>query len=213
MRVLSGLAAALMLMGATPAFAQATFTFTGAAGVQPGETLLASFDGNASTYGGITGSYSVLTGNVPGVGADPAVLPIGDPYLAILGNQTATYSFAGGLTQLGLDYGSVDPYNLFTLSFLTGPTQSFTGTNIFVGANGNQTSSLTNGRLTFSAIGSNFITGLTLQSSQNSLELDNIGVISAVPEPATWGMMLIGFAAIGASMRRRRATGGSLQAA
>lgn len=30
------------------------------------------------------------------------------------------------------------------------------------------------------------------------------GVVTAVPEPATWGLMLVGFGAIGASMRRRR---------
>lgn len=29
---------------------------------------------------------------------------------------------------------------------------------------------------------------------------------SAVPEPATWGMMLLGFGAVGASLRRRRRT-------
>ena len=34
----------------------------------------------------------------------------------------------------------------------------------------------------------------------------------AVPEPATWAMMIAGFGAVGASLRRRRA-GGSLQAA
>jgi len=38
-------------------------------------------------------------------------------------------------------------------------------------------------------------------------------VPSAVPEPATWGMMLLGFGAIGFSMRRRRRTAGLLQIA
>jgi hypothetical protein len=38
-------------------------------------------------------------------------------------------------------------------------------------------------------------------------------IISPVPEPATWGMMLIGFGAVGASMRRRRANGRVLQPA
>jgi hypothetical protein len=33
---------------------------------------------------------------------------------------------------------------------------------------------------------------------------------SAVPEPATWAMMLLGFAGIGAAMRRRNRTGGKL---
>ncbi len=37
-------------------------------------------------------------------------------------------------------------------------------------------------------------------------ELDNLkfSAVSGVPEPATWAMMLLGFGAVGASMRRRR---------
>ena len=36
--------------------------------------------------------------------------------------------------------------------------------------------------------------------------LDNVSVAAAVPEPATWAMMLIGFGGLGMlSMRRRRA--------
>ena len=39
-----------------------------------------------------------------------------------------------------------------------------------------------------------------------SWDLSLTGVSGAVPEPATWAMMLIGFGAIGVSMRRRRST-------
>ena len=35
-------------------------------------------------------------------------------------------------------------------------------------------------------------------------QLSNIDVNSAVPEPGTWAMMLLGFGAIGVSMRRRK---------
>ena len=35
--------------------------------------------------------------------------------------------------------------------------------------------------------------------------LDNVG-IAAVPEPATWALMILGFGAVGGAMRRRRAT-------
>ncbi|MBT9472342.1 MAG: PEPxxWA-CTERM sorting domain-containing protein [Phenylobacterium sp.] len=37
--------------------------------------------------------------------------------------------------------------------------------------------------------------------------LDNvsIGVSSAVPEPATWAMMIMGFGLVGSAMRRRQA--------
>ena len=37
-----------------------------------------------------------------------------------------------------------------------------------------------------------------------SLLLDNVSLTAAVPEPATWGMMIVGFGAMGATLRRRR---------
>jgi hypothetical protein len=39
----------------------------------------------------------------------------------------------------------------------------------------------------------------------NAFETANFAV-GAVPEPATWAMMLLGFGAVGYSMRRRKAT-------
>ncbi|MDR6126400.1 hypothetical protein QE361_002754 [Sphingomonas sp. SORGH_AS802] len=34
--------------------------------------------------------------------------------------------------------------------------------------------------------------------------LENVGLVAAVPEPATWAMMLVGFAMIGSTLRRRK---------
>ena len=45
---------------------------------------------------------------------------------------------------------------------------------------------------------------------QNSIQL---AAVAAVPEPATWAMMLMGFGAMGVSLRRRRRTQTLLQAA
>jgi hypothetical protein len=39
------------------------------------------------------------------------------------------------------------------------------------------------------------------------------GAVAAVPEPATWAMMLLGFGAVGGSIRRRRRAQGRLQLA
>jgi hypothetical protein len=41
----------------------------------------------------------------------------------------------------------------------------------------------------------------------------SFGMSSAVPEPATWALMLLGFGAVGFSMRRQRAGGNLLQVA
>ncbi|RYD23268.1 MAG: PEP-CTERM sorting domain-containing protein [Lysobacteraceae bacterium] len=40
--------------------------------------------------------------------------------------------------------------------------------------------------------------------SDDSFKLSSIGVTAAVPEPASWAMMIVGFGAVGATMRRRK---------
>jgi hypothetical protein len=44
----------------------------------------------------------------------------------------------------------------------------------------------------------------TLPEGQTVLRQDISGYVQAVPEPATWAMMLLGFGGIGFAMRRRR---------
>ena len=219
MRITTLLLATAALVAATGANAAAlvpaSFTYQpGVGGLQGGETLFASF--SPGSLGGVSGSgYVVQTGS-NGIGADPAVGGQGDPYLTVPGGASANFSFAGGIGSLGLDYGSADDYNTFTVTYANGDFSTLTGTQVLLSppANGDQTAARTNGRLTFSALGgNNNITGLSLTSSGNSLEVDNLGVRGAVPEPATWAMMLIGFGAAGVSLRRRRTAGTVMQAA
>lgn len=62
----------------------------------------------------------------------------------------------------------------------------------------------------FTATGTSQVLSFLAIGSPNGLPpvalLDNVSVRQAVPEPATWAMMLIGFGAVGASLRRRRRT-------
>jgi len=187
----------------------------GTGGLTPPEVVYANFDSGVGSYGNITGgsNYAVLTGTSTG-GADPAVGGQGDPYMSVgtpAGNAgTITFSFvtatSGGATQVGMDYGSADAYNTFVFHLSDGSVESYTGQDVIdIGiADGNQQASNTNGRVTFTTAAGQYITSVDLVSSQSALEVDNIGVISAVPEPGTWGMMLLGFGAMGASLRRRR---------
>lgn len=193
------------VMSATSANAGVSISFAnGTGGLTAGETSFASFDSGPSSYGGVAGSlYSILTGS-SSAGADPAVGTMGDPYLSVLGGGFASFTFAG-LTQLGFDYGSADAYNTFQLFFSDGTNQTLTGTDIIsAAADGDQSAPRTNGRVTFTAAANQLITGLRLSSTTNSLETDNYGIISAVPEPATWALMIFGIAGIGGAMRRRR---------
>ena len=128
----------------------------------------------------------------------------------MLAGSTATFSFINSLSQFGFDLGSADDYNFLTVFFAGGLSQTFTGPQLNPPgpATGNQDIAQTNGRVTIFANDLGGITGFTFGSSQNSFEFDNIGVMSAVPEPATWALLLLGFGMIGYGMRRRKAQNG-----
>lgn len=189
------------------AHAAAVLTFQGGTGgLQAGETDFANFDTTIPPVA-TTGTAGVYNGTQPFVAAEPAFGDQGDNYFAVLTGSTATFSFINSLSQFGFDLGSADDYNFLTVFFAGGVTQTFTGAQLNSPgpATGNQDIAQTNGRVTIFANDLGGITGFTFGSSANSFEFDNIGVISAVPEPATWALLLLGFGAIGFGMRRRKA--------
>ena len=49
-----------------------------------------------------------------------------------------------------------------------------------------------------------FLNSVTFATSQAAFEIDEVA--AAVPEPATWAIMLLGFGMIGSALRRRRVT-------
>lgn len=70
---------------------------------------------------------------------------------------------------------------------------------------------------TLSAIATSNSIGVRIQalfSAQAGPGLDNViltaSQVNAVPEPATWGMMIVGFALVGSTLRRRNARSASL---
>lgn len=201
--MLKALIATALLAGAAGAASAATFVFApGSDALLPSESIAYDFN-NPGADGLVTGSnFAFLTGS-SSQGALPAAGD-GTRYLSVLGGGTAVIGFAGPLSSFSLDIGSVDSYNLITLAFADGTTQSFNGSQLVATPDGNQTEDRTNGRFRFFADAGQTITGITLMSGSNSFEVDNIAVTSAVPEPATWALLFGGFGAAGLALRARR---------
>jgi hypothetical protein len=167
-----------------------TYNFDGGAG-NP------SFSGGA-IFSGSTGNHAQPFGSTGGY---YAVGPSdGSP-------GTISLASFGDIFSISLLWGSIDNYN--TLEFLDSSNNvlaSFAGTSIFGPADGDQTDPNTNRLVTFLLSGTDVgaFSQLRLTSTSNAFEIDNVTVNSGVPEPATWAMMLMGFGAAGAAMRRSR---------
>jgi hypothetical protein len=188
--------------------ANAGITLTGnVPGVNP-------YSGPAPTYTFDPGSRPLVAGGgfVTGTNGILYAQPYGSSgYYYAVGPSTSTTgtidlsSFAD-INSISFLWGSVDSYN--TLQFLDASMNilaSFSGNDIFDPANGNRTNPNTNPIVTFSLTGTDAsdLTYLRLISSSNSFEIDNL-LVGSVPEPATWALMLLGFAGIGVALRRAR---------
>ena len=172
-----------------------------------GQQLIADFNNaNTPTAVLLPGFTLTLPGSTVGVGEGQSgysgTLP-NDPthYLTIPRNTSATLFSLNGLTNFSFYMGSADTYNrvrfIGTNYDETLDGGAFTGG--YVGQSWNW------GRRINFDFGGATVNQVILSSSGNSFELDNLaGSIGAVPEPATWAMMIMGFGAVGAMIRRRR---------
>jgi hypothetical protein len=73
------------------------------------------------------------------------------------------------------------------------------------GANGLEGAGQTSATYIFRTNATNYTLGGTFTTQDGSVaQRANFAPVAAVPEPATWAMMLMGFGAMGVSLRRRR---------
>lgn len=167
---------------------------------------LQTFEGfaNGQTPPGASflGNVKVRTGSVPGQYLDVDNNP-NNKYLAI-GSGTYTVAFAAAQV-FSFSLGSLDRYNSLTLKFSDNTSRSYTGAGI-VGLSDPGGSSnffpIIGGRVTFDMRGGAGIVGAVFGSTQAAFEIDDL--VTAAPEPATWGMMILGFGLAGAQLRSRR---------
>lgn len=149
-----------------------------------GGTVKATADATAVRPNGSTGNFYA----VGGANGSPAVLSL------------ASFVKIGSLSFI---WGTPDDFNLFEI--LDGSNNviaSYAGNNIKALVGG-----FTDSLVTFHFDGATVdnVKALRFSSSQQSFEFDNVAV-QPIPEPGVWAMMLIGFAAMGFSLRRREKT-------
>lgn len=207
--------AAIGLLASVPAAAVVTVasSFAGAPdpGIPSGFTTVITFESMASGItNSISGNVKTAAGNQSGRAA-PAGTPQGGIYQSVGTGGASTFDFGGFLpekqvlTGVSVYWGSVDSHNIIDFLRSDGAlVSSFTGANL-PRFDGNQTIAATNRRITFAMSGVDRITQVRFRAGGNAFEYDNIAVATgAIPEPATWGMLITGFGIIGAALRRRR---------
>lgn len=197
--------AAIMAFAATHASASVSFTPFGTS-LPTGETLFTDFD--AGLPAGSIGTGALFNGSVSGVSAAPAIGPgvrDGSQYLTLTAGTAESFSFKS-TREVSVYIGSLDSYNSVTLTGPDGFSQTLSGSELAAyiptTAGGDQEGSGNNGRFVINS--NHSITGLTLASSGNSLEVSNIATTPGVPEPASWAMMFVGLGLIGVMTRQRR---------
>ncbi len=190
--------AATALAAAAPASAMVTFTFTPSV---PSPTSGFVVVDNFSTTAGLTGTgYSLQTPPNTLTGVAPAnAVPYGTSYLDVVAGGNATYTFApGGVSAFQFDWGTIDTYNVLTIGFVGGGSQTILGSTLI----GTGTPAESSGVFTYIDT-TQKVSLVNFSSGGNSFEVDDLA-IAAVPEPGVWALMLGGFAMMGAALRRRR---------
>ena len=198
------LALAATALCALPSVANAAVIGSTGGGAGPFSTLSsAGLDGGATATlkGGKIYTADQPFADIPKGGV------FGGNFLAAgpLAGQPATLTFASPIAYLSFLWGSPDTYNIVTL-VSSATTYTFTAQSLGF--------AVTNGDQAFSQY-AQFVAsaGETIQSisfsntpAHDAFEVANFSV-TAVPEPATWGMMLVGFGMVaGATRYRRRST-------
>ena len=167
-----------------------TFTANGTT-VAAGTTIIQGFDLPAGTSIG-TNAF-VFSDSA----AFQSVRPTGASgnFAAVLGNGAYTFVSPVATAMISFVVGSLDTYNSLTLNFADNSTVVLNDGQI------NNNNAVKEGVVTFNVTSGPLLSGLTFTTSGNSFEFDSIA--AAVPEPAAWGMMILGFGLVGGVLRRR----------
>src|ERR1700722_12738380 len=198
----------LAWLALTGAAGAVTVTLTPETALSPnyfvGQTVGSNtFSVGADQWSLLGGNAGIETGTISGFAADP----LGDtlPYMSVEGGGTEQVVFGTSRTSISIYWGSIDGNqggnnNLNTFA-ITVDNYTLTGADLVaMGATGtgDQTGPLGNELVTISGLAP--FTTATFSSTNNAFEF---ALGSAVPEPSTWAMMMLGFAGLGYAAFRR----------
>jgi hypothetical protein len=159
-------------------------------------TPTASF-GGFSFQNNLTGSFSFISTSAITIGANN--FAAGSNLLSGTFSQATIFGQTGG-TSGSLSASTPGGFIIYTSDFL-----NFAGT-----SNRDMALSLTAVTSLINNVnaGLNSATGRALRSfratSTGSFSSDPAPLVTVVPEPQTWGLMIVGFAMVGATLRRRK---------
>ena len=204
------LAATALAAVASAAVAAPTVTVVGSSmALDAGEFMIDDFDHPiAAGFTFVQNNGAYVRSGALGLDSGRSAPPPGDVtnYETVLGGGHATLTALKALRSLSLYMGSPDTYNTIKFSGADGFSWTLNGAQIFnnlAPSNGDQSF----GRRVSYDFGGRSVNKVEFFSAGNSFEFDSIaGTLrgGAVPEPATWGMMILGLGAAGAAVRRRR---------
>lgn len=126
-------------------------------------------------------------------------------YETVLGGGQATLTSSKGLNEFSFYMGSPDTYNHVSFTFIgANGSQTLNGDEIWGGpslnpGNGDQSEGFT---ITYK-FSPDAVKTIVFKSDTNAFEFDKLAGI-AVPEPASWALMIVGFGAAGAMLRGKR---------
>lgn len=218
-----GSIAALTIL-AVPSVASATLMET--TGITPTDILSINgggFNTGGTVTNGATLIGTIVNGTVYSSNQGDAAIPTNTaPPISTIGNflasgpssgNKATLTFASPVQYFSFLLGSPDTYNAVLINSTTNgvnSTETLTPADLEVTPpDGNQSFAE---YVNFYTTGDTTIDAIRFNSSSDAFEVSNFSV-SAVPEPSTWAMMILGFVGLGFMAYRRKQNGAAFSVA